>query len=132
VGEGGRGGVERRDGENNMTSSLAKIEGNKYRFEIVITNHKEVCGFSITAIDRKSLRYSSINNLNSTLSLLKVDCSKSKYEDSSWTLRRQEVERFSKVVKNALADENYLVYLENKLDEDRDCGEWENRIKNRK
>jgi hypothetical protein len=111
---------------------MINIDGKRYRFEIAITNHRKLCGFSITAIDKKSLRYSSINNLNAILSLFGIEHISPRYEDSKWPLHRSEAERHSRVMADALGNEDYLLYLEEKLDEDRFHGEWENRIRKTK
>lgn len=99
------------------------IHGKKYNFEILAENN---C-FCIKAKHKSTKRFSCINNLNTILSELGIDMySDSKYCDSRWILSKNGVRKFEKVAKKILSDKFFRNYLEEKLNEDRECGEWEN------
>lgn len=83
----------------------------------------------LKAICKKTSHYSGINNLNPVLSELSVDGDVigKRFEDSSgWEVTKQEMKKFNNIIKSFLTSKTYLKYLENKLDEDRSLGEWEN------
>ena len=101
------------------------VYGNRYNF-LVLAND---CMFYIRALDKLSLRYSHINNLNSVLSELGVDAEKEKFGDSFWNdLSRKEVQKFWRISVDFLSDRKFRNYVEEKLDEDQLCGEWENSL----
>ena len=124
-----------------MKNKFICIQGEKYSFDIVVENYSIDCYFHVRAICRDSKRTSCINNLNSMLSLFSPDCYKSEddyyawlddsnYHDSSWVISKDEAKKLVKIAEKSLRDSSFLKYLENKLDEDRSEGEWENRKRN--
>ncbi|MBI3034881.1 hypothetical protein HYY71_01030 [Candidatus Woesearchaeota archaeon] len=106
------------------------FSGNKYNFEITYKQlNKHECSWTLKAICKATNRCSGVNNLNPVLSELGINegivCGK--FEDSfGWKVSIQEMKKFNQIAKSFLTSENYLKYLENKLDEDRGQGEWEN------
>jgi len=99
------------------------IHGKKYNFEILA---EDDC-FYIKAKHKSTGRFSCVNNLNVILSELNVDmCHDNKYQDSWWILPKNEVRKFGKIAREVLLDKEFRSYLEEKLDEDRECGEWKN------
>ena len=106
---------------------ITKIQGEKYKFEIVSENEGEDVGFFIKAIDRLTGRFSCINNLNTTLSEFDVDIDDPNFQDSMWVVTKKDARRFARAAKQLLANSCFLNYLEKRLDEDRLCGEWENK-----
>ena len=113
-----------------MPTNHKLIIGNKYNFKIIYEEFNEnECYWTLKAICKETNFYSGINNLNTILSELGIDggtiCRK--FEDSSvWEVSKLEMKKFNKIAKSFLTSEKYLKYLENKLDEDRVQGEWEN------
>ncbi len=100
------------------------IHGGKYDFHVVAKENE----FYIQAIDKVSLRYSCINNLNAILSELVHDQDQyndERFGDSWWEVSREEGERFAKTTVSFLSDKEFCQYIEFKLDEDRLEGEWE-------
>ncbi len=106
------------------------FKGNKYNFEMIYKEfNKNKCSWTLKAICKKTNCYSGINNLNPVLSELGIseDTTYGRFEDSSrWEVSKQEMKEFNKNAKSFLTSKKYLKYLENKLDEDRSQGEWEN------
>lgn len=106
------------------------FKGNKYNFKIIYKEfNKNECSWTLKAICKETNCYSGVNNLNPVLSELGIDegtiCGR--FEDSSiWEVSKQEMKEFNKIAKSFLTSKKYLKYLENKLDEDRRQGEWEN------
>jgi len=99
------------------------IRGKKYNFYIVSEGNE----FFIKAKCLLLKRYSFINNLNPILSEFGISGDDDKYYDSWWILSKNEVRKFEKIAKEILSDKLFRNYLEEKLDEDRECGEWENK-----
>ena len=100
-----------------------RIHGDKYDFRVVAKENE----FFIQAIDKVSLRYSCINNLNAILSELVHDqYNNDRFGDSWWEVSREEGEQFAKTSVESLSNDGFRHYIENKLDEDRTLGEWEN------
>ena len=83
---------------------ILKIGGEKYDFEIFSKRTGNEFRFFIRATDKIRKRTSCINNLNTILSWLDADIYDSRF----------------------LSDLSLLNYLEKRLDEDREWGEWEN------
>lgn len=105
------------------------FEGDRYNFEVICKEVNKGHFWTLRAICKKTNSCSGINNLNPILSELGIDEDKicGRFEDSSrWDVSKQEMKNFNKITKTFLTDKNYLKYLENKLDEDRVQGEWEN------
>lgn len=96
------------------------VNGQRYSFLIV----REGDMFFIKATCLTSGLYSCINNLNPILSKFNVSLDNFKYYDSSWETKY--AKRFYKTATGFLANDTFRGYLENKLDEDRDCSEWDN------
>jgi hypothetical protein len=105
---------------------LIKVKGKRYNFEILSQdNEKDVC-FYIRAVCRYTRRTSCINNLNAVLSAFNVNPLKEKYADSMWEIPKSEANRLFSIGRKILRDRIFLNYLEDKLDEDRLEGEWDN------
>lgn len=106
------------------------FNGDNYNFEIICKEfNKNKWSWTLKAICKKMNCYSGINNLNPVLSELGIDedaiCGR--FEDSfGWEVSKQEIKKFNIIAKSFLTSEKYLKYLENKLDEYRSQGEWEN------
>lgn len=99
------------------------IKGQRYTFDIVGGGEE----FYIKALHRASSRFSCINNLNAILSELNVSLDDERFEDSQWVLSKKQSGLFFKRAVGLLQSGESREYIERKLDEDRDCGEWENR-----
>ncbi|MCK4352109.1 hypothetical protein KAW65_01750 [candidate division WOR-3 bacterium] len=106
---------------------LFKTAGNKYDFVLETINTGIKSDFSILAIDKKNKRCSSINNLNLILGELDIDYQDRRFDDSSWVLPYKLVNHLFHKAKKLLLDIEFLKFLENYLDLDREQGEWENR-----
>lgn len=98
------------------------IRGKKYNFYIASEGNE----FFIKAKRLLSGRYSFINNLNPILSEFGISGDDNKYYDSWWILPKNEVRKFEKIAMEILTGKEFRDYLEEKLDEDRECSEWEN------
>lgn len=101
---------------------IKKIRGKKYNFYITRKGGE----FSIKAICLSSGRYSFINNLNLILSEFAISGDESNYCDSWWIISENKAVKFEKIAAEILSDKKFRIYLEEKLDQDRQCGEWEN------
>ena len=111
---------------------MIKIQGKKYIFEVDSHNDngaEDFC-FYIKATCKNTGRFSGINNLNTVLSELGVNPDDDKFADSSWVVTKDEAHEFVDATKRFLSDSSFLDYLEIKLDEDREAGEWKNILKN--
>ncbi len=64
-------------------------------------------------------------NLNQILSEFNVKESDRRFEESTWSTRRDSVSLI-RCAKELLSSSSFRKYLESKLDEDRSLGEWEN------
>ncbi|NQT34067.1 hypothetical protein HQ587_02660 [bacterium] len=102
------------------------IQGKQYNYNIITNCKEDVCCFSIRPTDPATGRYSNINNLNTILAEFDIDPWGEKFVDSVWVLDYSETAEFEKIAVNLLTDKTFMEYLERKLDEDRQCGEWEN------
>ena len=109
---------------------VAFFEGIKYNFKIIsdrASSNKYV--WTIRAFCKKDKRYSGINNLNYILSELFDDYEKvegtGRFEDScGWVVNKNEAKRFTEIMASVLQDNRSLLYLEDKLAEDRCDGDW--------
>lgn len=101
-------------------------EGNKYNFILVTNDNGIESSFSILAIDKKTMLCSSINNLNLILNELNINCQDYKYADSSWNLPSGVVNRLFEESRQLFLDNEFIKFLEDFLDLDREEGEWEN------
>ena len=99
------------------------IKGQNYNFCVVVDRVK----FFIEAIHCASLRFSFINNLNAVLSEFNINIDDKKVSESQWLASEKQNRLFFKRAIKFLSDKVCQNYLERKLDEDRECGEWENR-----
>lgn len=98
------------------------IKGQNYNFCVVADGWR----FYIRALHLASLRSSFINNLNAILSEFNISVNNKKVSESQWvTSERQSCLFFRKATKFLLSKIS-RDYIERKLDEDRECGEWEN------
>jgi len=103
-----------------------KIYGIRYDYLIVLN---ENC-FEIWAIYKQTQQTSLITNLNYILSEFEIEShSEQRFSDSSWLLKNQnEMESFwNKAV--ILLDNTSNLFLESKLDEDRNIGGWNSDFK---
>lgn len=106
---------------------MITIEGKTYIFNIVSDiNSEDISSFFIRAIDKSNRKSSCINNLNAILSLLDIDINDPKYNDSVWIVSKEEAEKFYNTAVEAISSTHFAEYIEKKLDEDREAGEWEN------
>lgn len=106
---------------------IEKYPGNKYSFEVKIVQAANQILFSITAIHKKTRHYSYINTLNTILSEFGISGKNTRTENNEWLLSKFEFKKYKKILNNILIDSYSAHYLESKLDEDRSCGEWENK-----
>jgi len=105
---------------------ITTIEGKKYIFEILSQREGRDYCFFIRAQDKFSGRTSCINNLNTVLSEFGAGENDPRAADSTWTVAEEDDLYFVGIAKQFLSSSTFLEYLERKLDEDREFGEWEN------
>jgi len=105
---------------------IFKTEGNRYSFRLHTTNTRIESDFSILSINKTSNLCSSINNLNLILSELGIDYQDSRFADSSWILPNESAKSLFRKARDLLSDMEFLKFLEDYLDLDREEGEWEN------
>lgn len=98
------------------------IRGKNYNFGIVADGKK----FYIKALHLASLRFSFINNLNTILSEFNISVDDKRVSESQWIISGKQSDLFFKKAAQFLLNKNCRNYIERKLDEDRECGEWEN------
>ncbi|MDE2218715.1 MAG: hypothetical protein KGJ58_04740 [Patescibacteria group bacterium] len=98
------------------------IKGQNYNFRPVANGTE----FYIEALHRASLRFSFINNLNAILSEFDIGIDDEKSSESQWRASKKQGKLFFEKAMNFLSDKAHRNYLEKRLDEDRECGEWEN------
>lgn len=96
--------------------------GRRYIFEVESEHFKNKFYFSITAVHKKSKKYSCINTLNRILSDFGIDISDARKDYSEWLLSPNEHRSFQKKSQEYLTDPENIDYLESKLDEDRTYG----------
>ena len=109
-----------------MSKKAYSINGIKYNLEVILENEEENAIFHIRAKCKYNRRTSCINNLNPILSELGVNPEDSRFGDSIWEFSKKEAEVFFDVAVESLSNTSFRKYIEDKLDEDRECGEWEN------
>jgi len=117
-----------------MKGTMHKIavDGERYNFEVVSEDFGGEVDFYIRAICKTTRRTSCINNLNAVLSELLTEYKSKNYNsypefhDSPWLVTKRKANGFIKIAKSFFADQRFVSYLENRLDEDRCEGEWEN------
>ncbi|TSC74866.1 MAG: hypothetical protein G01um101433_985 [Parcubacteria group bacterium Gr01-1014_33] len=98
------------------------IKGQSYNFCIVANGMR----FYIKALHRASSRFSFINNLNTILSEFNINVDDKRVSESQWLIPKKQGGLFFKKAVEFLLSRNSRSYIERKLDEDRECGEWEN------
>lgn len=98
------------------------IKGQNYNFFIVADGVR----FYIKALHFASLRFSFINNLNTVLSEFDIGVDDKRVSESQWLTPKGQSILFFKKAERFLFNKNSRDYIEKKLDEDRECGEWEN------
>jgi hypothetical protein len=101
---------------------IINIRGKKYNFKILV--EKQL--FYIKAKHKLTRSTSCINNLNIILSELGIDVNDNRFVNSFWIISQKGARKFAKIAKELLSDKSFRNYIEEKLDEDRKCGEWEN------
>ncbi len=106
---------------------VKQFTGKRYSVEIRAEPFagKYIC--NLVAIHLRSGLYSTINTLNTVLSLFEIEENDPRAQDADWLLNAKEYRSFENIASNFLSDKKALAYLECKLDEDRACGEWANR-----
>lgn len=109
------------------TKMFKRYIGIKYQLEPHYRPYKRKFDFRLLALHRRSRRYSAINTLNGILSWCEIAEGDRRFQESSWLVSRIELERLLTVVKTIVNDRESLMLLEAELDEDRSCGEWENK-----
>ncbi len=107
---------------------VEKFFGDEYLFELEIKPRGKKFDFHLYAIDRQTFHYSNINDLTLVLSWLGIEDEDSLVEDKCWTISRRRMQEFRGILRRSLTSKSSLRYLEDSLDEDRDCGEWANRL----
>ena len=108
--------------------------GNRYRFEVIAKLLSRGGVFSIRAIHKNSKCYSSINNVNQIMDVLEDSRNDESYcdpvlQDSIWISSKKRVLRWFKRGNKLFANVPNYSSIESYLDYDRECGEWENRLK---
>jgi len=98
------------------------IKGQNYNFSIVVDGMK----FYIKVLHLASLRFSFINNLNAVLSEFNISLDDKRVSESQWLTSKKQSSLFFRKAMKFLSSKNSRDYIEKKLDEDRECGEWEN------
>lgn len=98
------------------------IKGQNYNFCVVADGWR----FYIKALHLASFRFSFINNLNSVLSEFNISADDKKVSESQWIISKRQSGVFFKRATRFLLSKSSRNYIEKKLDEDRECGEWEN------
>ena len=96
------------------------IKGKRYSFYVVANR----MGFYIKAVHLASSRFSFINNLNAILSELDISMYDERVSESQWLMSKGKSSLFLKKAVGLLRDKDGREYIEEKLDEDRECGEW--------
>jgi len=99
------------------------IKGQNYNFCVVADGLR----FYIEAIHLFSSRFSFINNLNVVLSEFGVKIDDKRVSESQWATSKRKSSVFFKKATEFLLNDSSRNYIEKKLDEDRECDEWENR-----
>ena len=98
------------------------VKGKNYSFSIVADGVQ----FYIEALHLASSRFSFINNLNVILSVFNINSDDEKVSESQWLVSKQQSRLFFKKAIELLSNKGSRDFVEQKLDEDRLCGEWEN------
>lgn len=98
------------------------IKGQNYNFYVQADGVK----FYIKALHLTSLRFSFINNLNAVLSEFNISIDDKRVSESQWFIPKKQSGLFFKEATEFLLSDVSRNYIEQKLDEDRKCGEWEN------
>ena len=107
---------------------IEKLIGEKYLFELEIKPRRKKFDFHLYAIDRRTFHYSNINDLTTVLSWLGIEDEDPLVEDKCWTISERKMREYRRIICESLKSKNSLTYLEYRLDEDRVCGEWANRL----
>ncbi|MFY9463050.1 MAG: hypothetical protein WAP52_02610 [Candidatus Sungiibacteriota bacterium] len=98
------------------------IKGQNYNFCVVASGTK----FYIEVLHFASLRCSFINNLNTILSQFNIGVDDKRASESQWLISKKQSNLIFKKAIMVLSDRSNRDYIEKRLDEDRECGEWEN------
>lgn len=105
---------------------IINIQGGKYFFNIVSQSNRQLVSFYIRATCKLTKRTSCINNLNPLLSEFNIDSANRRFADSTWEVSKKEAGHFINTAKEIFSSKSFLNFLEDRLDEDRIVGEWEN------
>jgi len=100
----------------------AIIKGRNYNFCVVAKRVQ----FYIEAIHLVSSKHSFINNLNTVLSEFNISMDDKKVSDSQWITSKRQGKLFFEKAIEFLLNKVHRDYVEKRLDEDRQYGEWEN------
>jgi hypothetical protein len=102
------------------------IKGQNYDFCIVADGTQ----FYIEAMHPVSFRFSFINNLNAILSAFDININDKKVSESQWLVSEEQCSFFFKKATEFLSSKYSRDCIEQKLNEDRQLGEWENLKRN--
>lgn len=104
------------------------IKGKKYKFVVNFYRCRNVFCFDIEAINLQNKKYSFINNLNCILSEFNININDERTAESQWKVKENIGKLFFNLAVNFISDNKFRKHLENQLNIDRDCGEWENSV----
>ena len=105
---------------------IERFTGDTYSFDLEVNPYGKKYEFNLYAIDRATLHYSIINDLNLILSWLGIEGEDPLAQDKSWTISKSKMTKFQQIIRDSLMDKNSLQSLERALDNDRADGEWGN------
>lgn len=102
--------------------------GYKYLFELTVNPYGKKYEFNLLAIERETLHYSIINDLNMILAWLGIDGESPLARDKCWIISKSKMTEFQRIIHDSLMDKKSLLFLERELDKDREDGEWVNHL----
>lgn len=103
-----------------------KITGKDYLHSIESIRDGRYYCFQIRSEHKKSKRSANITNLNFILSnIVSQVMDDSKVEDSWIDTSKQKADNLFAIAQDCFENKKWIIYLEQELDEDRECGEWE-------
>lgn len=109
------------------------ISGINYNFNLIIekaftpSEDLEIFSFYIKATCKITNSFSCINNLNAIVSYFDIEDDDPRLENLIWYGSLSEIEDWASITYDFLSEEYSLYYLERRLNEDREEGEWENK-----
>ncbi len=103
-----------------------KISGNEYAYSIAILKEEKNYCFQILSQHKKSKRTSRITNLNFILSDIVSEIMNYEDVNDSWIdTNKKKAEKLFETATECFKNQKWIEQLEEALDEDRMCGEWE-------